>query len=142
MTYSVRPRSGPGSQLTTTQQHRYSRTQVPLILGWALTIHKSQGMTIGQGSKVAERVVIDIGNKEIGSGMSYVAFSRAKMRKDYAVKFPIFELGRIARIRTHQQFKDRIEEDKRLATLAVQTEAEFVRFVPADSYEPEEWPSS
>jgi len=110
-----------------------------LILGWALTIHKSQGMTIGRGSKVAERVVIDIGNKEIGSGMSYVAFSRAKTRRDYAVKFPIFELGRISRIRTHQQFKDRIAEDGRLSVLAAQTRTEFSRFMPDDSYEPEEW---
>ena len=33
-------------------------------------------------------------------------------------------------------------DDVPAVTLAVQTEAEFVRFVPADSYEPEEWPSS
>ena len=67
--------------------------------------------------------------------MAYVAFSRAKTRKDDAVKFPIFELARIMRIRTHQQFKDRIAEDTCLANLAVQTRAEFIRFVPPVSYE-------
>ena len=114
----------------------YTRTQIPLIPGWAITIHKSQGMTIGEGSHISTRVVIDIGKKEIGSGMSYVAFSRAKKRENYAVRFPIFELGRITRIKTHEQFKARVAEDRRLEQLASATRAEFARFIPADTYTP------
>ena len=72
---------------------------------------------------------------DIGS-MSYVAFSRAKKRENYAVRFPIFELGRITRIKTHKQFQARIAEDRRLEQLARATRAEFARFIPADGYTP------
>jgi ATP-dependent exoDNAse (exonuclease V) alpha subunit len=45
---------------------------VPLKLAWGWTIHKSQGQTfIG-------KFVINLGNREIAAGMSYVAISRAK----------------------------------------------------------------
>ena len=47
-----------------------SRTQYPLILAWALTIHKSQALTI-------DRAVIDLA-EVFGCGMTYVAMSRVR----------------------------------------------------------------
>jgi len=48
-----------------------SRLQIPLTLAWAITIHKSQGLTL-------PKVWIDIGKSEKTPGVSYVALSRNK----------------------------------------------------------------
>lgn len=46
------------------------RRQIPLKLGWALTVHRSQGMTM-------DRVDIDLG-RAFAPGHAYVAMSRVK----------------------------------------------------------------
>ena len=46
-------------------------SQIPLILSWAITIHKSQGATL-------ERCIIDIGKEIFEAGQTYVALSRIK----------------------------------------------------------------
>jgi ATP-dependent DNA helicase PIF1 len=48
-----------------------SREQLPLILGWAMTIHKSQGLTLN-------RAVLGLGDREMATGLTYVGCSRMK----------------------------------------------------------------
>ena len=49
----------------------YTIQQLPLILSWAITTHKSQGLSI-------EKALIDIGNNIFEYGQTYVALSRVK----------------------------------------------------------------
>ena len=52
-----------------------SRLQLPLKLAWAVTIHKSQGLTL-------DKVVIDVGKREFSLGLTFVACSRVRKLQD------------------------------------------------------------
>jgi ATP-dependent exoDNAse (exonuclease V) alpha subunit len=59
-----------------------SYTQFPVALGWAITIHKSQGMTL-------DRVHVDLGGGAFCSGQTYVALSRCKTIDGLSLAQPI-----------------------------------------------------
>ena len=65
-----------------TQSSVASFQQYPLNLGWAMTIHKSQGMTLDSYS-------IDLGTGAFGEGQVYVALSRAKSIESIKLEQPI-----------------------------------------------------
>lgn len=56
--------------------------QYPLRLAWALTVHKSQGLTFN-------KVIIDLGRGAFTSGQSYVALSRCRSMDGVKLKTPL-----------------------------------------------------
>ena len=62
-----------------TEKETGSFIQYPLQLGYALTIHKSQGKTL-------DRVIIDIDRGAFAHGQLYVALSRTRRKTDMLIK--------------------------------------------------------
>lgn len=58
--------------------------QYPLMLAWAVTIHKSQGKTF-------HKVIIDIGKGTFAHGQAYVALSRCTTLNGIVLKRPILK---------------------------------------------------
>ena len=88
-----------------------SRLQLPLKLAWAVTIHKSQGLTL-------DKVVIDVGKREFSSGLTFVACSRVRQLK-YVLFTPPFPFQHLSNLANSQRLQERQEEDVRLLSLHV-----------------------
>ncbi len=86
-----------------------SRTQFPFQLGWALTIHKSQGMTL-------EKAVVELGKNEFSIGISFVAISRVKKIKTLLFKSS-FDLTRLTKLKYSVRMNARLIEEQRLISL-------------------------
>ena len=86
----------------------YTRTNFPITLSWARTIHKSQGETI-------DNAVIDIGDSDIGVGSTYVALSRVPNFENIYIKGKPWI--RYQKINNNKRIQNRIREERRLKTL-------------------------
>nr|OQO27419.1 hypothetical protein B0A51_07870 [Rachicladosporium sp. CCFEE 5018] len=81
-----------------------SRTQFPLTVAFAITVHKSQGMTL-------DRAVLNIAEEDFASGLTYVAVSRVKTLDGLMFEQP-FDLERF-RMRKGVEEGDRDADLKR-----------------------------
>ena len=95
----------PSSSTSESLGLKFERTQFPLKLAWAITIHKSQGLTL-------DKIHIDLGQSEKSHGLTYVALSRAKCLQGIVIEPISYE--RLVKIGQNETFKFRLDEEKRL----------------------------
>ena len=86
-----------------------SRVQLPLKLAWAVTIHKSQGLTL-------DKAVIDVGKREFSPGLTFVACSRVRQLEDLLFS-PPFHYQRLSNMSNSRHLIIRKQEDQRLQRL-------------------------
>ena len=108
----------PITVISHTKTGFHERTQLPLRLAWALTIHKSQGLTL-------PKAWTDIGKSEGTAGVSYVAISRVKSVESCVVEPMTYE--RLTSLKSSANLQYRLEEENRLDQLGQATSSGFIK---------------
>ena len=89
------------------------RTQIPVVrLALAITIHNSQGRTL-------DKAIIDLGEKEFATGLSFVALSWVRQITDCLIQRIDYE--RLRKLSNQKVLKLRRQEDERLSQMPKNT---------------------
>jgi len=83
--------------------------QLSICLAWAITVHKSQGLTLPKAK-------VDLGKKEFAAGLSFVAVSRVHALGD--IFFRPFSFERLEQIKLCKRLQERREEERRLILMS------------------------
>ena len=100
----------PISVTSETLDDMHERQRLPLKLARAMTIHKSQEVTL-------PKAWIDIGKTEKTPGISYVAVSRVQSLSSCIIEPMTFE--RLTSLKKCTSLKYRVEEESQLVQLAL-----------------------
>lgn len=100
--------------------------QYPLKLAWAITVHKSQGLTF-------EKAIIDV-NSAFAPGQVYVALSRLTSLKGLVLN-SIFRIPSISRDRTIDQYEETKESKTTLDKTLLVEEMRFLGFASVQAFD-------
>jgi ATP-dependent DNA helicase PIF1 len=106
---------GPTTHTWTGKGGQCSRTQFPISVAYAITVHKSQGLSL-------ELVVVGLGcRKDFSRGLSFVAISRARSLMGLAFVGPVTRerLTRTIDSKSRAREAAHIADAARRATLAL-----------------------
>jgi hypothetical protein len=87
-----------------------TRIMLPMILGYALSIHKLQGDTV-------EKVILNPGDKEFALGLLLVGATRTKTFQGLAFQPPFPNFDRFEQIARKTSLQARLQEERRLLQL-------------------------
>ncbi|WP_145980606.1 AAA family ATPase [Porphyromonas crevioricanis] len=94
--------------------------QFPLKLAWAITIHKSQGLTF-------DRVVIDFSGGSFAAGQAYVALSRCRSLEGIVLRLAFNPFGIIVRKEVIDFYRTANNQEQiSLALIQAEAERKFV----------------
>lgn len=79
--------------------------QYPIRLAWAITIHKSQGLTF-------DKVTIDLTDGAFAAGQSYVAFSRCRSLQGMQLICPVTRTNIITRREVQEYYREAANEEQ------------------------------
>ena len=82
-----------------------TRTMLPLFLAYAISIHKSQGMTL-------DNVMVNIGPNEFSNGLTNTAITRVRKFENLTFN-PFYSYERFKKIFAQKAFKDRMKHDEK-----------------------------
>jgi ATP-dependent DNA helicase PIF1 len=91
---------GPTTHAWTVKGNQCTRTQFPLSIAYAITVHKSQGLSLDQ-------LVIGLGKADFARGLSFVSISRGKTLGGLAFAGPVTK----ARLTRTIDSRNRARED-------------------------------